>query len=134
MDSGDISKEAIHCLDIFGALHRAPPFSPKKSLAAVVSEVNPSNGGASPSSPRRSPRDAAVQPKASPFLNRSLRRALLTSPARQERNAAEGRIPPNSTDSEALHLIDNGGSQLGSSRSTRASTLDYMSHIFPGRR
>lgn len=133
MDNGEISDQAVHCLDIFGTLHRAPPFSPKKSLATVVSEVIPSkSSGASPSSPKRSSLDSAVQPKAaSPFLNRSLRRALLTSPAR---NVAVGGRPLNSTDSEVLQPIDNGGPQFESSRSTRASTLDYMTQIFPGRR
>jgi hypothetical protein len=112
----------VHCLDIYGALHRAPPFSPKKSLNAVVAEGTPSKSAA---------RDA-VQPKTSPFLNRSLRRALLTSPARPDRNGAEGE--PNAAESQALDGAGNGSPQFKSCRSARASTLDYMTQIFPGRR
>lgn len=34
-------RQGLHCQDIHGALHRAPPFSPKKSLAALVEQVTP---------------------------------------------------------------------------------------------
>ena len=139
MESGEVPEQGVHFLDLYGVLHRAAPFSPKKSLDAVVSEVTPSKsksksaaGLLSPGA-RRSPRDA-VPPKTSPFLNRSLRRALLTSPARLERNAAEGAAVLNAADSEALNAVDDGGPQSKSSRGTRASTLDYMAQIFPGRR
>lgn len=131
MDSGELPE----LLDIYGALHRAAPFSPKKSLDAVVSEVTPRKSGAvaSSSGARQSPRDA-VQAIASPFLNRSLRRALLSSPARANRSGVEGGVVLNAGESEGLNGVDDGGSQFKSSRSARASTLDYMTQIFPGRR
>lgn len=119
MDGDGVPEQGVHCLDIYGALHRAPPFSPKKSLNAVVAEGTPSKSAA---------RDA-VQPNTSPFLKRSLRRALLTSPARP---GAEGE--PNAAESQALDGAGNESPQFKSCRSARASTLDYMTQIFPGRR
>lgn len=132
MDNNDvISDEVVHCLDVFGVLHRSPQFCPKKSLDAVVSEVTPIVGEVSPSSSptRRSRGDSTVLPKTSPFLKRSLKRALLTPRVQPERNAG---MDLNSTDGETVHLVDN-GSNRSSSSSSKVSALDYMTRNFPGR-
>uniref|UniRef100_A0A7I4F7I2 Orc1-like AAA ATPase domain-containing protein n=1 Tax=Physcomitrium patens TaxID=3218 RepID=A0A7I4F7I2_PHYPA len=122
----------VICPETRSASHRASSASPKKVPDGFVSEVTPGQSRGSPCSPstRRSPH-GVVQPKTSPLPGRPLRRALLASPSRSGRNVSDGGV---AIDSDAVNLGNNGGPQSKTSRSSRTSTLDYMSQIFPGRR
>jgi hypothetical protein len=123
MDNVGSSDRAIRCLNIYGAFNCAPPFSPERSLATVVSEVIPSNTG-----------DSCAQSKAWPFVKRSLRRTQLNSFVWPDRHAADGGTPLKSVAGESVRLIDSRSGQVERSCRTKLPTLDFLAQILPGRR